>query len=87
MTRIKEKWHLYLVKCSDKSIYTGIAKNVHARIEKHNQGKGARYTSTRRPVKLIYSEQHDDRISAMKRELKIKRWPKEKKLALATNKK
>jgi len=83
MPRKNEKWYLYLVRCSDKSIYTGIAKDVTARVEKHNQGKGARFTATRRPVSLIYQEEHKNRVSAMKRENKIKGWSKKKKLSLA----
>ena len=85
MPKKKEKWYLYLAKCSDKTIYTGIAKDVSARIEKHNLGKGAKYTSTRTPVKLIYHEEHNNRVSAMKRELEIKRWPQKKKVELSKN--
>ena len=83
MTKKKEKWYLYLARCSDKSIYTGIAKNVNTRIERHNQGKGALYTASRRPISLIYQEEHSDRVSAMKREIEIKRWPRKKKVLLA----
>ncbi|MGH8015007.1 MAG: GIY-YIG nuclease family protein [Candidatus Zixiibacteriota bacterium] len=79
----KDKWFVYLARCSDNSIYTGITKNVAARIEKHNTGKGARFTSSRRPVALVYQEKHQNRVSAMKRELEIKSWPKKKKLLLA----
>jgi len=75
----KEKWFLYLVRCSDESIYTGITKNVDARIEKHNQGRGAKFTASRRPVALMYQEKHKNRVSAMKREIEIKRWSKNKK--------
>jgi putative endonuclease len=83
MSKKKDAWSLYLVRCSDDSIYTGISKNVDARIERHNQGKGARFTAARRPVVLIYQEKHKNRISAMKREIEIKRWPKTKKEKLA----
>ena len=83
MPKKKEKWHLYLVRCADKTVYTGIAKDVSARIEKHNSGKGAKYTSTRTPVKLIYQEEHNSRVSAMKREIAIKRWPQSRKLELS----
>ena len=83
MPKKKEKWHLYLVRCADKTIYTGIAKDVKARVERHNQGRGAKYTSIRTPVKLIYQEEHNGRVAAMKREMAIKRWPQEKKIELS----
>lgn len=76
-------WHVYLVRCSDGSIYTGITDNVEARLKKHNSGRGAKYTAQRRPVTLIHSEVQSDQGSAMKREAQIKRWPKKQKEALA----
>ena len=77
-------WHVYLVRCSDGSIYTGISDNVEARIKKHNAGRGAKYTAQRGPVSLLYSEMLKDQGSAMKREAQIKRWGKQQKEALAT---
>ena len=79
MTKPKTNWHLYLVRCADDTIYTGISIDVEARVTKHNSGKGAKYTSTRLPVRLIYSESKPDRISAMKREVQIKRWSRKMK--------
>ena len=73
MTESSTNWFLYMVRCADDTIYTGISIDVQARIEKYNQGKGAKYTSTRLPVKLIYYESQPDQISAMKREVKVKR--------------
>lgn len=65
-------WSVYIVACRDGSYYTGIAKNVAARIEVHNQGKGAAYTRARRPVALRYREDGFTRSGALVREAKIK---------------
>lgn len=66
-------WVVYLVECSDESLYAGITTDVEARVAKHNQGSGAKYTRTRRPVALVYAEQAVDRGAALKREHEIKR--------------
>jgi putative endonuclease len=66
-------WHVYIVKCADRTLYTGVAKNVEARIEQHNSGRGAKYTRTRRPVELVYRETAADRSTALRREHAIKR--------------
>ncbi len=68
-------WHVYIVKCADQTLYTGVAKDVDARISQHNSGRGARYTKGRQPVKLIYSEPAEDRATALRREHAIKRMP------------
>jgi putative endonuclease len=76
---MQDYWYVYIVCCRDDTYYTGITNNVAKRIEKHNSGKGAVYTSGRRPVKLIYQEKHADKSSARKREIQIKDWRREKK--------
>ena len=73
---------VYIVRCADGTLYTGWAVDVAARLKAHNAGRGARYTRTRRPVKLIYSEELLTRAEALKRERVIKRFPRVKKLAL-----
>ena len=73
---------VYIVRCSDGTLYTGWAMDVVARIKAHNSGRGARYTRTRRPVKLVYSEELPIRAEAMKRERQIKRYPRARKLEL-----
>ena len=83
MTESETNWYLYMVRCADDTIYTGISIDVQSRIEKHNSGRGAKYTSTRLPVRLIYSESQSDRISAMKREIQVKRWSRKLKENLA----
>lgn len=65
-------WHVYIVRCSDHSLYTGIATDVDARLRQHNAGNGARYTRSRLPVVLVYREPAADRSAASKREYAIK---------------
>jgi predicted GIY-YIG superfamily endonuclease len=78
-----ESWSVYVVRCSDDSLYTGVAKDADARVAKHNSGKGAAYTRTRRPVELLYREDGYSRSGALIREAAIKSLPREKKRALA----
>ena len=67
-------YHVYIVRCADDTLYTGIAKELARRVDEHNgSGKGAKYTRTRQPVRLVYSEAHPDRSSASKREYTIKK--------------
>ena len=76
-------YFVYIVQCSDNTLYTGIATDVQRRVEEHNSSaKGAKYTKTRRPVKLMYSEELEDRSQATKREIAIKKLSREKKLEL-----
>ena len=74
--------YTYIVKCSDETLYTGWTNNLKKRLEAHNSGKGAKYTKNRRPVELVYFEEHDTRQEAMKREYAIKQLSRQKKLAL-----
>ncbi|MFZ5364673.1 MAG: GIY-YIG nuclease family protein [Patescibacteria group bacterium] len=73
------KYFTYLARCCDYSLYTGFCVDIASREKKHNQGKGAKYTRSRIPVKIIYFEQFDTPAEARKREAQIKRWPKIKK--------
>ena len=82
MTSSSEPWFVYIVKCSDGTLYTGISNNVEKRIEKHNKGKGARYTKTRRPVTLFKSWEFPSKSDAMKEEYRIKQLSREEKLKL-----
>ncbi len=72
----------YIVECSDGTLYTGWTTDAARRLKVHNAGRGARYTSMRRPVRLVYVEPQPDRRTAMKRERAIKRLPRLKKQAL-----
>jgi putative endonuclease len=78
------KWNVYMVRCSDGSLYTGIAMDVARRVVEHNTNDvlAARYTRSRRPVMLAYQEQCDTRSAASKREYEIKQMDKKEKLML-----
>ena len=71
--------YCYIVECSDGTYYTGWTIDPERRVSQHNKGVGAKYTSTRRPVKLVYLEAQPNRTEAMKRELAIKRMKREQK--------
>jgi predicted GIY-YIG superfamily endonuclease len=66
------KWFVYLVRCRDGSLYTGITKDVARRCEQHNAGTASRYTRSRRPVALVYQEPQPSQSLALKREAAIK---------------
>ena len=74
--------YCYIVECADGTYYTGWAIDPEKRVTVHNSGKGAKYTRTRRPVKLVYVEEQPDRSTAMKRERAIKKMTREKKQKL-----
>ena len=73
-------WYLYILRCRDGSLYTGITTDVEKRLEAHQSGKGAKYTRGRGPLELVYSEECGTHSQALKRELEIKAMPREKKL-------
>ena len=76
-------YFVYILECSDESLYTGITKDVAKRLNEHNTShKGAKYTKARRPVKLLYQESSLDRSNASKREYAIKKLTRLKKLQL-----
>ena len=75
-------FYCYILECADGSLYTGWTTEPERRVKQHNAGRGAKYTRTHRPVKLVYVEELPDRASAMKRELVIKGMPRERKLKL-----
>ncbi|MEN8712312.1 MAG: GIY-YIG nuclease family protein [Arenicellales bacterium] len=66
-------WYVYIVQCCDDSLYTGITTNIEARITQHNRGKGAKYTRSRCPVTLVYTENSESRSTALQREIQIKK--------------
>jgi putative endonuclease len=76
-------FYVYILKCADKSLYTGCTNNLERRLKQHNDSKsGAHYTKIRRPVALVYSEKFNKFGNARRRESEIKSWPRENKLAL-----
>ena len=74
--------YVYILQCSDKSLYTGWTNDIEKRIKLHEEGKGGKYTRSRLPVRLVYFEEYDDKISAQKREYEIKQMKREDKLKL-----
>ncbi|MEK6645453.1 MAG: GIY-YIG nuclease family protein [Candidatus Firestonebacteria bacterium] len=75
-------WYVYIIKCSDKSLYTGITNDVARRVKVHNSRKGGKYTRSRLPVKLLYKEICQTKSEALKREIKIKSLSRKEKLEL-----
>ena len=75
-------WLLYILRCGDGSLYTGIAVDVQARLAMHRSGKGAKYTRGRGPLELVYTEVCGSRSDALKRELEVKALPLEEKRKL-----
>ena len=75
-------WYVYLLECSDSSLYCGITNDIDKRIATHNSGKGAKYTKVRLPVKLYWFEEQTDRSTASKREYQIKKLSRKNKLEL-----
>ncbi len=75
-------YYVYLLRCSDDTLYTGCTNDLKRRIQAHNVGKGAKYTRSRRPVELVYQEIQPDRSAALRREAKVKQLSRKEKLAL-----
>lgn len=75
-------WSVYVLRCADNSLYTGVTTDLERRLLAHNGGTGAAYTRARLPVTLLYSEPAADRSAALKRELQIKKLPRHRKLEL-----
>jgi putative endonuclease len=75
-------YYVYILRCSDGTLYTGSTNNLAARELAHSQGRGAKYTAGRRPVRIVYSEAHESRSDALKRESQLKRWTRARKEAL-----
>lgn len=74
--------YVYILRCSDDSLYTGWTNNLEKRLKAHSAGKGAKYTKARLPVELVYYEEFEDKIEAMKREYEIKQLSRKEKLKL-----
>lgn len=73
---------MYILRCYDGSLYTGWTTDLEHRVKAHNEGKGAKYTRSRRPVELVYHEEFETKSEALKREAAIKRLSREEKLTL-----
>ena len=79
-------WFVYILRCGDGSLYTGITPDVEARLAKHQSGTGAKYTRGRGPLTLVYTEECTDRAAASRREYAIKQLTRQEKEALIANK-
>ena len=79
---MESTWKLYILRCGDGSLYTGITTDVQKRLAAHRSGKGAKYTRGRGPLELVYSEKCGSHSDALRRELEIKRLPREEKETL-----
>ena len=77
-----KKWTIYILRCSDTTLYTGITTDIQRRLQEHLSGKGAKYTQYRTPLKLVYTETAFSRSQASKREITIKALSRQKKQLL-----
>lgn len=75
-------WKVYIIECSDFTLYTGITNNLEKRIDTHNKKKGAKYTKTRTPVKLMYQQSFETKSLAAKEEWRIKQLTRNQKISL-----
>jgi putative endonuclease len=78
----EEPWYVYIIECSDKTLYTGISNNVSKRVLKHNSGKGAKYTRNKLPVALKWFKECNNKSEAAKEEYRIKKLTRGNKLEL-----
>ncbi len=77
---MEKKWYVYILRCRDNSLYTGMTDDLQRRLEAHNAGKGAKYTRGRGPVVMVYYEEFATRAEACSREYRIKRLRRREKL-------
>lgn len=82
----KQNWYVYILECSDKTLYSGITTDIERRVEEHNSStKGAKYTKVRRPVTLVYFLKKKNRSDASKEECRLKKLKREEKIKLISN--
>ncbi len=77
-----DKHYTYILECKDQTLYTGYTTDLERRLKVHNDGKGAKYTKIRRPVKLVYNEEFENKSEALKREYALKQLSRKQKLLL-----
>jgi putative endonuclease len=75
-------WYVYIAQCGDDSLYTGITTDVEQRLKRHQRGRGSRYVRSKGAITLLYRELCHEKSAALRRELEIKAWSRQKKLAL-----
>ena len=76
---MEDSWYVYILRCGDGTLYTGITMDVQRRLQMHRSGKGAKYTRGRQPLELVYREACEDHSQALKREWQIKQLPRAEK--------
>lgn len=81
----KKIWLVYILRCVDNTLYTGCTNDISARLKAHNQGKGAKYTQGRTPVKLVYVEKNLSHSQALQREHEVKQLTRQEKLKLISD--
>lgn len=81
-TQLPKPWFVYILRCADGTLYTGCTNRLELRVKAHNLGKGAKYTASRTPVKLVFWEEVLNRSAALKRELALKKYSRRQKLTL-----
>ena len=79
---MESKWYVYILRCSDDTLYTGITNNPERRLKTHNAGTASKYTRVRRPVEMVYQEEVESKGDALRRELEIKAMSRCKKLQI-----
>jgi len=79
---MEKKWYVYILRCGDGTLYTGITDDVPRRLEKHAAGEGAKYTRGRGPLEVCYQEETESHSAAARREYEVKRLTRKQKLAL-----
>ena len=79
-------WYVYILRCGDDTLYTGITDDVEKRLAAHRAGKGAKYTRGRSPLELVYLEEQPDKSAALRREIAIKKLPRKRKMELCSGK-
>lgn len=78
-------WTVYVLLCSDNSYYIGSTNNLKKRFNNHQSGNGGAYTQSHRPLRIVYTEEHPDKSSALRRESQLKKWTRSKKAALVNS--
>lgn len=76
---MEDSWYVYILRCGDGTLYTGITTDVQRRLQIHRSGRGAKYTRGRQPLELVYREACEDHSQALKREWQIKQLPRAEK--------
>ena len=84
---MESNWYLYILRCADGTLYTGITTDVEKRLETHRSGKGAKYTRGRQPLELVYRESCENHSAALKREWEVKKLSRQEKELLISSQK